>query len=387
MASPRVGNDVVIVGGGIIGLACAWRLAGEGARVALLERGECGREASWAGAGIVHAGSPSRTDALAQLRRASAAQYPAFARQLHEESGIDPEFRVCGSLDVITDDNQAASARRDCAADPRLKLLSAEHAVAVEPHLTRSQRGALLDPDAAQVRNPRLLAALRSACAARGVQIREHAAVRTLRLDAGRAVAARLDAQDVHADWIVLAAGAWSTQLFVESDESVRVHPVRGQIVLLEQTPPALRHVVQAGKSYLVGRDDGRVLIGATEEPDAGFDKRPTAEGVSKLLDFALRTVPELRRAVLVTAWAGLRPGTPDGRPYIGPHPHAANLLVAAGHMRSGLTLAPVTAELITQLVLGRAPQLPTAPFLPGRATAPERPRAAAPRPSSGLQP
>ncbi len=148
MAARTAGTDVVVIGAGIIGLSCAWRLAGEGARVTLLERGECGREASWAGAGIVDAGSPTRRDAFATLRRISAACYPSFARCVQEQSGIDPEFHACGSLDLITDDNQEAAARRECAASARLSVLGAEEVATCEPALAPVQRGALLDPDA-----------------------------------------------------------------------------------------------------------------------------------------------------------------------------------------------------------------------------------------------
>lgn len=381
--------DVAIIGGGVIGLSCALRIRQAGACVTLLDRGPVGREASWAGAGILDAGSRLRTDPLALLRRASVALYPALIEELREFTGIDPEYVPCGSLDLITDDNQEASARREAAAAerqrtdagaPLLALLSAEEARRIEPQVAHDIRGALLDRSAARVRNPRLLAALRQACERAGVAVREHVPVRRIAARDGRVEGVETPAGRIGSRWVVLAAGAWSGEVFASSlfDSSdadgapaslLPVRPVRGQIVLLEHSPPLLQRILQHGRSYLVPRNDGKLLVGSTEEPEAGFEKRNTVQEVAGLLSAGRRLVPALRDASFVAAWSGLRPGSADGMPYLGPVPGWDGLLAATGHFRSGLTLAPITAKLIAECLSGGAPP-ELQPLRPGRPAA-----------------
>ncbi len=165
---------------------------------------------------------------------------------------------------------------------------------------------------------------------------------------------------------VVMAAGAWSGPLLEDLGVRVPTPPLKGQIVLLKGDRPLLGRVVEHGKNYLVPRDDGRVLVGATEE-DAGFDTRTTPGSHASLLDEALRLCPILSQAEVEATWAGLRPGSVDTRPYIGPAPGFENLIVATGHKRAGLQLAPATAELVADLVLGRPPRLDLTPFRPDR--------------------
>lgn len=356
--------DALVIGGGVIGLSVAMRLAQAGLRVRAFERGQAGREASWAAAGVLDPGSVARTDALAALRRRSASMYPAFAAEIHELSGIDPEFLACGGLDLIEDDNQERAAEREVAAARHtsagahatgaVSRWSARELIAAEPALSPRVRGCLWKPGVAQVRNPRLMKGLAAACRRLGVTIDEGVEVRRIDARDGPAVVVTGDGDRVPSGMIVLAAGAWSSQ--IESADAlpgVTVHPVRGQIVLLDGGAARLTHVVQSGKRYLVPRRDGKVLVGSTEEHDSGFDKRNTAAGVAWLLEFALRVAPPLRDATLAGMWSGLRPHTPEGRPRIGRTGGAANVIVATGHFRSGLILAPVTAEIVLRLARG----------------------------------
>lgn len=406
--------DVIVIGGGVIGCTCAWRLALTGRRVVLLERGQCGRESSWAGAGIIDAGSLARTDPVAALRRVGVARYPAFIAELKERSGLDPEFVECGGLDLIFDDNQEAAAEREveaathrrdagttmveaaaereveAAAEPKVQSaaereidaheswglanaphaerLSAEAARKLEPALTAEIRGALYSNEEMQVRNPRLMAALRAACVAAGVDIRENTPVHEIKLSGERVIGVRTDGGTLVADRYVLAAGAWSSQLHPRLAERMPVRPVRGQIVLLDPPPGTIRHIIYSGSRYLVPRLDGKLLVGSTLEPESGYDSRPTAKGVAGLLRAAERIAPTLKHAPFVTAWGGLRPGSGDGRPYIGPVPEFDGLIAATGHYRSGLTLAPLTADLITELIAQGRTQHDLTPFMPGRA-------------------
>jgi glycine oxidase len=371
--------DAAIVGGGVIGCSIAWRLAQAGLSVTLVERGACGREASWAGAGIIDEGSFARTDPLARLRQASFACYEAFVGELRETTGIDPEFVRCGGMDLITDDNQDAAAdrevrsagdRRTAAGRPVVEKLTLDAARAIEPELGREVRGevrsevrgALRVAELAQVRNPRLMGALRGACSSAGVELRTHQPVTELRIEGSRVTGVRTPGGDIGAERVVLAAGAWSGQL----SRLLQVRPVRGQIALLEMLPRPFSHVLLCGRNYLVPRLDGRMLVGTTEE-EAGFDPRPTAAGVGRLLELARRFVPCLKDAAMLRAWAGLRPASPDGKPYLGPVPGMEGLFAASGHFRNGLTLAPITADLITQLLTTGRTEQDLAPFAPGR--------------------
>jgi glycine oxidase len=374
MGAPGSNPDVCVIGGGVIGLAVAYRLAAAGLRVALVERGRCGRAASWAGAGIIDYGSHARSDPLAMLRRASCARYPAFAAELHECTGIDPQYRACGALDLITDDNQQAAAQREVSAaaghpladgTAAVELLTPEQARALEPRLTPQIRGALLKRRSAQVRSPRMLAALRAACAALGVELREQTAVQEPILEGERVRGVRTAAGPLEARWTVLAAGAWSPQLAPALATLMPGAPVRGQIVLLKTAP--LARMIEHGRNYLVSRDDGHVLCGSTQEPEAGFAAANTAGGVASILNTSLRFMPSLGQAELVQVWAGLRPGAPDGKPYLGPVPAHAGLIAATAHLRGGWTLAPITADLVAEYITTGRTRFDWTPFLPGR--------------------
>jgi glycine oxidase len=211
------------------------------------------------------------------------------------------------------------------------------------------------------------LRALREAIARRGAIVEPHRGVEGFAIEGARIAAVRTSMGTIPCELAIVAAGAWSGGLLEPAGVRAPTPPLKGQIVLLKGDRPLLRRVVEHGKDYLVPRDDGRVLVGATEE-DAGFDARPTALAARDLLDEALRLCPILGRAAIEATWAGLRPGSVDTRPYIGTAPGLANLIVATGHKRAGLQLAPATAELVADLVLGRPPRLDLAPFRPDRA-------------------
>ncbi len=376
MSETGTTSDVVVIGGGVVGCTTAYRLAQADLTVTVVERGACGREASWAGAGILVPGSEARDDPLAAMRRASVARYPALAAELAERSGIDPQYIICGCLDLITDDNQDVAADREVAAaagrtiasgEPAIERLTRDQVRELEPEITRRIRGALHVREVAQVRNPRLMAALHGACLQLGVRFREHTPVIDLVVEGSRVTGVLTTDGALSADRVVLAAGAWSSRIGRRLEGLIKVYPVRGQIVLLKMTPRPFTRVIEHGKCYLVCRVDGRILVGATEEHESGFDKRNTAGGVANLLALAERFVPTLKDATLIRSWAGLRPGTPDSKPYIGPVPGFEGLVAATGHFRSGLTLAPITADLITQLITGATPEFDLTPFLPGR--------------------
>jgi glycine oxidase len=373
-------SDVVIVGGGVIGLSIAYALAREGLCPTVLDRRELGREASWAGAGLIPPiADPDATDPkvkpnpLVALRSWSARLYPDWTAALFAETCIDPEYRRTGGVDVAwtdrEDDALHAAVGQWRAEGIAYERIPPGDYARVEPALNPELRSVYYLPDRAQVRNPRLLRALMEAASRRGARLEPHRGVEGFVIDGGRITAVRTNTGEVPCGLMIVAAGAWSGGLLEPAGVRAPTPPLKGQIVLLKGDRPLLRRVVERGKNYLVPRDDGRVLIGATEE-DAGFDARPTALAARDLLDEALRLCPVLGRAAVEATWAGLRPGSVDTRPYIGTASGLENLIIASGHKRAGLQLAPATAELVTDLVLGRPPRLDLTPFQPDRSPA-----------------
>lgn len=358
--------DVAVVGGGIIGLTAAYELAKEGFTVEVLDRGSLGAEASWAGAGIIPPGNPDRaTTPIDKLRALGSVGMPLLAGELRERTCIDTGYRRCGGIEFLH------GADRDM-----LELWEAEGLPFERlPDLARVEPAAVgfggepyLLPTCAQVRNPWHVRALVAACESVGVRLRPGTPVDGWVTDGRRVVGVRTGDSVVSAGTCVLAAGAWSGFLLEPLGHSPGVHPVRGQIILFRQPTPALERVLMTGKRYFVPRDDGRVLVGSTEEPEAGFEKWPTAAGIAELLAFTTNLVPGWADAEVEKTWAGLRPGSADGLPYLGPVPGWDGVVVATGHFRAGVQLSVGTARLLVELLAGKVPCVPLAAFALDRA-------------------
>jgi glycine oxidase len=362
MTSP----DIAIIGGGIIGLTTAYYLAREGSKVTLLDRGDLGQEASWAGAGIIpQCDLATASTALERFRGASAQAFPGLSQELLERTGIDNGYRQSGGLEFLStnEEGHAEEWHTDPSASNRLTPKElAQH----EPSLASGLGEAFLLPNVAQVRNPRHLRALQSACRFLGVDLKAGCSVHSLR-NAGNKITA-LVTQDgkLVAGAYLLAAGAWTEGLAGALGWRPGIQPVRGQIVLLSAPKLALRHILLWGARYVVPRGDGSILVGSTEE-NVGFEKRNTAVAVQELLALASRLVPALGLATLERCWSGLRPGSRDGLPYLGKVPGYDNLYVAAGHFRAGILLSPATGMAMKELMLGQAASLPLEPFRPDR--------------------
>lgn len=361
--------DVLVIGGGIIGLTSAYYLAKAGLSVELIERGELGREASWAGAGIIPPGwHPERaTTAIDRLRAYSVRQFEDLSQELRKATGIDNGYRRRGGIEFITrDDEDAVEMWR--VEGIRFERVSGEYApyavppAGSVPYLLR---------DCAQVRNPWHLKALIEACRLSRVRLHTEEIVYELQASADGKSVRSLHLHNPHsgttrypqAGAYLVTAGAWSGRLFLPHGVELRVHPVRGQIVLFNAGRPLFPHVLMAGKRYLVPRDDGRILVGSTEEPEAGFEKATTPEAIGELVQFAEQLVPALGGAPVEKTWAGLRPGSPDGMPFIGPVPGLGNVFAAVGHFRAGIQLSIGTAELVRDLITGRPTAIPAEPY------------------------
>lgn len=359
---------VAIIGGGIIGCLAALRLKELGADPVVLERGEAGRESSWAGAGILCPIHPwLYPDSFTHLVEYSLKLYPELERQLEALTGQSIEWRNSGLLIPFLDgdriDHRQPALDWSARFGWRVEELDAAQAREREPALGESVRGALLWPEVGQVRNPRLLSAVRRALEIRSVPLREHAEVVGLCESEGRIKGVRLaDGREVEADAVLLAAGSWSGEFARSMGLELPVEPVKGQIVLLHDIPGCIRHIIKHDDAYMVPRLDGHILIGASMER-VGFRPGNTEEVVQGLLEAAWRIAPRLRHSRIVRQWMGFRPGSPDGLPYLGPVADRPGLWVATGHYRNGVALAPGTAEIISRWMLGEAPKLDMADF------------------------
>jgi glycine oxidase len=368
-------DDVLIVGGGAIGLSIAYQLATEGLAVHVIDRGNPGSEASWAGAGILPPAGPKSATPIEMLARLSYELHPQWAAQLLEETGIDTGYHPSGGLYVARDEAGSFHLRLAQhlweSSGVRYEPLAPDAIQNAEPQLSvgrteRQVREAIRLPDEAQLRNPRHLKALIAACHKRGVTISAGAAADGFETDGDRVTGVVTSSGTVRAGAIVLAGGAWTSAIALQLGLRVQVRPIRGQIVLLRTGQPILRHVINEGPRYLVPREDGRVLVGSTEE-DVGFDKLTTSVAKADLLELATSLVPALAQAEVERTWAGLRPATIDGLPYLGPLAGWRNAFIAAGHFRQGLYLSPGTALVLADCVLGRQPRVPLAEFASDR--------------------
>ena len=369
--------DVAIVGGGVIGCAAAWYLARAGQRVALYDSGALGGGATAASAGILAPLAESTTPgpfvdlALAGLH-AFAADLPA----LIEDSGLDPEYRRSGVLRLAWDDASAAELREAAGwqanAGLDLRWLEPRQVASLEPGLAPCA-GALYCPHEGHLPPPRLVAALAAAAARCGALLHEHSAPSLPLVEGGRISGLLVGGERVSAGRVILAAGAWSNGWAEAAGVRLPVRPVRGQMLLVRALPPPLRTVVFRGHGYLVPRADGTIYVGATQE-EAGFDRRVTLAGIEELVNDAATIAPALRNAELLSAGVGLRPGSADGLPAIGPAPGDERLLIAAGHFRNGILMSLITGRLLTALVGGQTPELPLAPFSPARFAAAGQP-------------
>ncbi|HTD09648.1 MAG TPA: glycine oxidase ThiO [Solirubrobacteraceae bacterium] len=375
-------SDVVIVGGGIIGMAIAWRARQRGMTVTVLERDTVGQATSRVAAGMlapvveVEFGEAGRR--LLELGLRSVEMWPAFSADLEASTDASLGLMRTGTLLVARDDDDARELERQLAFRQSLGLaverLRPSEAREHEPALASTVRLALEAPEDHSVDPRRVVTALGTACESTGVQLRAHTPVASVELDgAGERVTGVMlrDGERVSAGYVVLAAGPWSGQIEgLSASARVPIRPVKGQILRLRDPagPGLLQRVVRFGRGYLVPRDDGRYVLGATVE-ERGFELAPTAGGIYELLRDAHELIPGVSELQIEELSVGLRPGTPDNGPAIGPA-SVRGLIWATGHYRNGILLAPLTAELVADLLIGNGEQEPDSllcAFAPGR--------------------
>jgi len=361
-------SDFVIVGAGVIGMMLTRELAQAGATVTLLDRNQCASESTWAGGGIVSPLYPWRyADPVTSLATWSQSSYIHLSQALLEETDCDPELRQKGMYMVDVEDEEAALSWAKKYHRP-LSQVDDKHLYSHEPNFQPGYRSALWMPEVASIRNPRLGRALRQSLQKMpNVSIYEHHDVEYF-LQKGKSVlGVKAQGAEFYGDHTVVAAGAWSSQLLASLNIQLPVEPVKGQMMVFKAPVGLVNRVILMAGRYVIPRNDGHVLVGSTLERE-GFDKTPSDAAKETLYQTAINIIPALAEYPIAYHWAGLRPGSPQGIPYIGSVPGWENLSVNAGQFRNGLVLAPASTRLHADLLLGREPVIdPQAYQLAGR--------------------
>ncbi|KZD12100.1 glycine oxidase [Oceanibaculum pacificum] len=363
-------HSIAIIGAGVSGLGIGWRLAQAGCHVCVFDRGQAGRGASWAAAGMLAANAEAEPgeEALLGLTLASQKMWPGFTRELEQASGQDIGYLESGTLVAATNRDELEQLRFTFEYQRGLGLavewLNGVEARRREPYLRSGIPGAIWAPTDHQVDNRKLAEALKAAYLAAGGGLYEGCAVTGLDLTGGRVTGVQTGDKTHKADSVVLAAGSWSRDLPGLPPLALPpVRPVKGQMLSLRmnQADPVVKGVLWAPKIYLVPRADGRLIVGATVE-EKGYDPHLTAGGVLALLDAAWRAIPAIEELPIEEMWVGYRPTSRDDAPILGTS-GVDGLLVATGHHRNGILLAPITAEAIAREILTGQPLPEATPF------------------------
>lgn len=359
-------SDVIIIGGGIIGFSIACQLSQQGIHVTLIERGQPGQEASSAAAGMLAPQAEVAHGAqgpLLDLCVASHAIYPDFVRQLEEATQIRIGYRQTGTLFVASDFDEATllagiMEQQETAGLPSQEL-SPEELRKLEPALAESLTVGLFLPKDHHVDNRVLMKALVAAALKQGVRLMTGTPALGLVWHGDRVAGVKTSAGEIQGEIVINAAGSWAGQ--IDARLAIPVKPARGQIVKLRTLIPVLHHLIHSAKCYMAPWPDGRLRIGSTLE-DEGYNKQVTAGGVHKLLNGALAIVPSLAEAAMEETWAGFRPEAADDMPILG-WSGIRGLMMATAHFRNGILLAPITARIVADLILGGSSSISLEPF------------------------
>jgi len=367
--------DVVVIGGGVIGLTIARALAQRGAGdICLIERDGLGHEASFAAGGMLAPQAEANSqDDFFRLACRSRDLYANFAASLHEETGIDVELETTGTLYLALTYHDLVEIEKryewQTAAGLVVEKLTPAQAQQIEPCVSPNVLAALRFPLDVQVENRRLLSALTNSVVRLGVSILTATNVDSVRIEKDRVTGVLTSRGFISSPIVVVAAGSWSSFITFSSAPQkppLVIEPVRGQMISFDARPQITRHVIYSPRGYIVPRQDGRLLAGSTSER-AGFAKQVTAGGMSSILQNALEISPSVAALPIVDTWAGLRPRAPDNLPVLGPCDEIGGLFYATGHYRNGILLAPVTGELITEAVVAGVTSPLLGPFSPSR--------------------
>jgi len=355
-------HHVLVTGGGIIGMLTARELHSCGCRVTLVERQQPAREATWAGGGIVSPLFPWRyLDSITTLASWSQNEYPDLCAALHTDTGIDPEFTRNGMLMVASEeiDTAVAWAKQH---ERHLEIIDRQNFHELEPQAAHPPPRGLWMPEVGQLRNPRIGKALLADLHRRGVEVLTNTQVRSILCEGNACRGVATSRGAIETDQVVVCAGSWTGELLGGLPTPPDIRPVRGQMLLYRTTPGTISRITLEEQRYIIPRRDGLVLFGSSME-EAGFDKSTTETMREELNRLVCERFPVMCDAPLVRHWAGLRPGSPAGVPYIARHPQLQNLFVNAGQFRNGVVLAPASARLAADLILDRTPIVDPQPY------------------------
>jgi len=344
-------TDCIVVGGGLIGMLSARELKKKGLDVLVLDKGEMGKESSWAGGGILSPLNPWRyPDEVNKLASVGHQQYQQVAQGLFEESGVDPEYVRCGMMVLGCEQpNQVVDWANKWSMNVS-HITDVKEMKAIIPGLHEHFNQGFWFPDIAQMRNPRLVKAAKGSLSALHIPYKENTEVQRLNVVNGRITGVEVDGKTLHADKVLIAGGAWSAELLKEFEGAPEIEPVKGQMILFKGRPGQLKAMVLEENRYLIPRKDGRILCGSSIE-NSGFDKSTSESIKQDLLQSAVSIFPELSDLQIEHHWAGLRPGSPEGVPYIGSHQEIKGLYVNAGHYRNGVILGIGSAYKIADII------------------------------------
>lgn len=364
-----VKQDVIIIGAGIIGLSTAERLLLQGARVVILERNKTGQESSWAGGGILAPLCPwDYSDEITQLASYSAKQFPVWTSALQKASGINPEYETSGML-ILPPYNKKIAQQWCSIRGIRIEQRAVSDIPLIE-NGTVSDRSkvhdhALFLPDIAQVRNPKLLQALRKRVVQLGGKVVEDCTVNYLKTAHQQIQSVASSCGEFVAGYYIVSAGAWSRGVLGVHALKLNIKPIKGQMLLFKFDKPLVHTILVQNDLYIIPRRDGHLLIGSTLE-DTGFDKNTTTAARDHLLMHAQNILPSLQKTPIIRQWSGLRPASPDNIPTIGRHPVIRNLLINSGHFRYGVTMAPASAEILVNEMTGAQQPFDITPYQMG---------------------
>jgi glycine oxidase len=351
--------DVVIIGGGVIGASIAFEIAGEKLGVVVLDRQQPGQKASWAAAGMLSPAPDSPQDLpLVPLGRESLKLYPEFVAAIEDTSAESAGYAREGTLEIFSEPSGEAVRDRRVAECRGLGLAAEAVALDIarqwEPAIGPAARAAAWLPDEGTVEPRSLMSAVIAAAKRRGTEFCPDCGVTGLIREHDRCTGVIAGGEEISAGQVVVAAGCFSREIARQNEWFARyapTRPVRGQMMALRPDGSGLQRVLRSEKGYLVPRRDGRIVAGSTSE-EVGFERRVTPAGMRKIFDAAIELFPGLAEAEVLETWSGLRPGTPDDLPILGPT-DISGLLIATGHYRNGILLAPVTAKLVCEWITG----------------------------------
>lgn len=369
-------SEICIIGGGVLGLASAWRLAQSGRRVTLLERSHCGSGASTAALGALWASTVVRSSTH-RLHHLSLRSMPSFCEAIQKDSGVDCGYQRCGRIEFITNPKRTEQIHeelQDISAieevwgiDSLMQLITQDQLNVLEPHIPIDEHSILQCHITAMLDPIQLTAGLKQACTNHGVSIHENTPVDDVIIENNTVQSIITKEQTYHAENVLITAGVWIPFLHETLHQQAPIKPVRGQGMLFKTKYPLISHIIKKDSIYLIPKGDHHIMVGSTTEMNSGFDDHVTEEGIKTLRHGAIDLLPSLQDAEVVKTWAGLRPMGMDRRPFLGQSPTIKNLYFAAGFYKTGLGMAPIASQLIHDIIHDKTIEYDISNLQPGR--------------------